>query len=212
MDGGNSYERIFENYIKPIQNSVGVRNRKNVNCFERTLVQNESVTIPAQQAIGLDQQMIDFYSGIIEWKVKWKTQSDLPFQLEGSIYIMPLSDILEHGDSTFLPEENPVMRGFHLLDYFYNEGAVGFYLNAPERGLFMFLFDGDPQPLKLDFEGYLKLLVYTRGVGYWQNLILTHLTGRLHPNVAKIWENMPKLFPDFSEKGFIELYESVRMR
>lgn len=206
-----NYDWYFEQYITPIQVAVGTRNRKNVNCFERVLIQNETTELDPGLILGLEENVISFYRAIQEWKVKWKTQPELPYVLDGSFNFISIEQMAEISDTPFMPNDFPNMRGFRLLDYFYNEGAVGFYINQPERGLFLFLFDADPQPLQIGFEGYLDLLVYTRGVSYWQNLILEHLTKQSYANVSKIREHLPKLFPDFSMEGFIERYEARRL-
>ena len=97
-----------------------------------------------------------------------------------------------------------------LLDHFYNEAAVGLYLKQPERGLFYFEFDGNPQPLYLNFKGYLQMLKYTRGFAYWQLAILT-LANNNTLTLTDKYKNVSKIFPDFSIEGLTELFQSLRI-
>ena len=99
------------------------------------------------------------------------------------------------------------MKNFTLLDYFYPEAAVGFYLDKPENGLYYFAFDADPKKLNLDFKGYLEMLKYTRGATYWQLAVIEPIVNK----TSRTIEKLNKIFPEITVEGFFELYEKVRI-
>lgn len=156
----------------------------------------------------LDSGLIEFYSIIESWKTKWKTKEE--DGLEGSFNILSLEKVMI-GDVDFYPDDFPRMKNFTLLDYFFDESAVGFYLDKPELGLFYFEFDSNPRPLNLDFNGYLEMLKYTKGYAYWQLSVLTLAAGHQLAR-TDIYDKVTALFPDFSAKGFEDLYNSVKLK
>jgi hypothetical protein len=160
-----------------------------------------------QSSQEIDKNLEKFYSGISYWKQRWKTSSNAPVQFEGSINIVKLEDVLNWKAWDLMPNEFPQMENFTILDYFYNEAAVGFYLGAPEKGLYYFEFDADPKPLNLDFKGYLEMIKYTKGASYWQ-------LGCIEPIVRttnKAIEKLNQIDPSITVEGFYKLYDSVRI-
>ncbi|WBX70396.1 hypothetical protein [Tenacibaculum retecalamus] len=156
---------------------------------------------------NFDSTLKDFFSNVKSWKVKWILNPKLELDIEGTINILPIEEVLI-GDTDFLPDKFPVMKNFTLLDFFYNEAAVGFYLDKPENGLYYFEFDANPQKLNLDFKGYLEMLKYTKGAAYWQKSIIEPITDR---KTSTTIEKLNKLFPEVTIKGFYELYDSIRI-
>lgn len=144
-----------------------------------------------------------FLTAINEWKIKWELTNT---KVNGAVNILSLKDILL-GDVDFKPDEFPKMKNFTLLDHFYNESAVGFYLDKPENGLYYFEFDADPIPMNLDFAGYLEMIKYTKGVAYWQKSILEPV----NRNSSHMIEEMHKLSPEITVEGFFKLYDSLKM-
>lgn len=180
--------------------------------------ENEQIRIaPSREEIDLnliegqfDQRLYEFYIGIQDWIVRWKfkesfTQASIG--LKGSVNILPVEDVLNWKAWDLMPNEFPQMENFTILDYFYNEAAVGFYLGAPEKGLYYFEFDADPKPLNLDFKGYLEMIKYTKGASYWQ-------LGCIEPIVRttnKAIEKLNQIDPSITVEGFYKLYDSVRI-
>ena len=147
------------------------RKSKPIDTFDnrqmRMVLHSDKVTISS----NLNAELINFYSIVKNWRIKWTLNPKFNSDLEGSINILPLEEVLI-GDVDLMPQEFPELKNFTLLDYFYNEAAVGFYLDKPENGLYYFEFDGTTQKLNLDFKGYLEMLKYTKGVAYWQLAII----------------------------------------
>ena len=196
----------FDSYDKPLNDSIYDQQDK-IDFIENTLIENKNTDI--NTSVNLDKELVKFYSVIDRWKMHWKTKEDYEVKLEGVFNILPLKEILL-GDLDFMPEKHPIMKGFTLLDFFYNEAAVGFYLDQPRRGLFYFEFDANPKPLQLDFKGYLEMLKYTKGFSYWQLDVLDISKG-YNLNNNNTLKKMMDLFPDFKYEEFKELYESLRI-
>ena len=198
----DNFNYYFDNYIKDIS-LFRIRNRSSIDEVDYTLMEN----VYEQSSQEIDKNLEKFYSGISYWKQRWKTSSNAPVQFEGSINIVKLEDVLNWKAWDLMPNEFPQMENFTILDYFYNEAAVGFYLGAPEKGLYYFEFDADPKPLNLDFKGYLEMIKYTKGASYWQ-------LGCIEPIVRttnKAIEKLNQIDPSITVEGFYKLYDSVRI-
>lgn len=201
-------EEIFSEYIQKYDMPINRAMRKcrnEIDFNENTLIENKEFIV--DESLNFEKELLRFYSVIDRWKLNWKTNKDSDVELEGTFNILPLKEVLI-GDVDFLPEKYPVMKNFTLLDYFYNEAAVGFYLDQPEKGLFYFEFDANPQKLNLDFKGYLEMLKYTKGAAYWQKSIIEPI---IDETSSPTIEKMNKLFPEVTVEGFYELYNSLRM-
>ncbi|WP_281990129.1 hypothetical protein [Aquimarina aggregata] len=201
-------EKIFDEYIEKydevLNDSIYSKDDK-IDFNENTLIENKEFIV--DESLNFDKELLRFYSVIDRWKLNWRTNKDSEVELEGTFNILPIKEVLI-GDVDFLPEKYPVMKNFTLLDYFYNEAAVGFYLDQPEKGLFYFEFDANPQKLNLDFKGYLEMLKYTKGAAYWQKSIIEPI---IDETSSPTIEKMNKLFPEVTVEGFYELYNSLRM-
>lgn len=104
----------------------------------------------------IDQELVRFYSAIERWEFKWQTTANSPVEMQGTFNILPVEKVLNASGWDLLQERYSQMKDFTVLDYFYEEAAVGLYLNQPKKGLFYFEFDADPQPLNLNFKDILK--------------------------------------------------------
>ncbi|WBX70397.1 hypothetical protein [Tenacibaculum retecalamus] len=198
------FDEYLDNYDDVLNDSIYSKEDK-VEFIENTLIENIDFTI--DESLNFDKELLRFYSVIKRWKLFWKTNDNSDIELEGIFNILPVKEVLI-GDVDFHPEKFPVMKNFTLLDFFYNEAAVGFYLDKPENGLYYFEFDANPQKLNLDFKGYLEMLKYTKGAAYWQKSIIELLTDR---KTSPTIEKLNKLFPEVTVKGFYELYDSLKI-
>ncbi|WP_062056998.1 hypothetical protein [Aquimarina longa] len=184
-----------------------MKNQEKFQVFDNNIKIYRGEGLGVDVLLNLEDEIKNFYAALKGWKVKWMLKPELGIDIEGSINILPIEEVLI-GDVDFLPEKYPVMKNFTLLDYFYNEAAVGFYLDQPEKGLFYFEFDANPQKLNLDFKGYLEMLKYTKGAAYWQKSVIEPI---IDETSSPTIEKMNKLFPEITVKGFYELYNTLRI-
>ena len=163
----------------------------------------------------IDENGLDiFYQSLELLKLHWKTLDKYEIKAQGSFDIYPIDKLMYDWDEDFGANDwAPDMKGFRPLDMFFeSNGCVGFFVNrSDKKGLYLYAFEGDTEPLHLNFEGYLKLLIESKGFGWWQNSIVEILTKESQPNVRSFKEYMPKLFPNFNYESFVELYESLRI-
>lgn len=159
----------------------------------------------------LDQRICEFYIGIKDWIVRWKFKESFtqaPKGLEGSVHILPLEDVLNWKAWDFEPEQFPQMENFTVLDWMDDSHVVGLYLGQPERGLFYMNMDSNPQSINLDFNGYLEMTKYTKGVFLWQ-------LGCIEPIVDKTshryLEKLTQIDPTITVEGFYELFDRLRI-
>ncbi len=181
-------------------------NEEKFSSFENNLKIFRGEGLGVDTALNLDDEMKRFYAALKGWTVKWTLKPELGVDIEGTINILPIEEVLI-GDVDFHPDEFPVMRNFTLVDYFYPEAGVGFYLDKPEQGLFYHEFDGHTDKLNLDFKGYLEMLKYTKGAAYWQKSVIEPIVKTSSPVIEK----MHALFPEVTVEGFYEMYDSVRI-
>ena len=155
-----------------------------------------------------------FYESLELLKLYWKTFDKYEIQVEGSFDINPIQKVMFNWDDDLGGNDwAPDMKGFRPLDMFYDsDGFVGFYVEREDKkGLYLVHSDSSVSPLHIDFEGYLKLLIMSKGFGWWQNALVEISTGAHQPNVDSFKENMPKIFPEFNYEEFKNLYESLRI-
>lgn len=200
-------KQVFDEYVKayslPIFRAIRAQ-RDTIDLTQNSLVDNKEFRV--DESLNFDEELLKFYSIIDRWKFTWRTKDACEVELEGTFNILPVKEVLI-GDVDFHPDEFPVMRNFTLVDYFYPEAGVGFYLDKPEQGLFYHEFDGHTDKLNLDFKGYLEMLKYTKGVAYWQKAVINPE----HRTSSPVIENMHTLFPEVTVEGFYECYDAVRI-
>jgi hypothetical protein len=155
-----------------------------------------------------------FYRELNGLEIHWE-HMDYPedSSKSGRIRILRAEEIAPKGSRPvwfeFTPEDSP-MRSFHIIDYFIDEAAVGFYDNAPE--MHFYEFESKTIPMGIDFNGYIQLLKESRGYFYWQRALLAIKNNKENTESKQFKENMPVLFPSFSFEEFKKLYDSLRIK
>jgi hypothetical protein len=118
------------------------------------------------------------------------------------------------------------LRRFKVVDLNTEEAGVGFYHDEHRDPALYYLPFGEgllPEPLGVDFPGYLKLLTLSLGYAHWP-LLLVELcqhfaqhpdepfAGPQHPNAQQFVHDMSALYPAFSLPALVRLYDQVRLR
>lgn len=162
---------------------------------------------PESSPVRINETWLNqFYMNFKDWGIKW--YSPMIQNFEGTVNILPIEKVLDWKAWDLMSEEFPQMENFTILDHFYNEAAVGFYLGAPEKGLYYFAFDADPKPINLDFKGYLEMIKYTKGAAYWQ-LACIEPIDKTH---CKTVEKLNQLDSSITVEVFYKLFEEVRVK
>jgi hypothetical protein len=118
------------------------------------------------------------------------------------------------------------LRHFKVVDLNTEEAGVGFYHDEHQDPALYYLALGEgrlPEPLGVDFTGYLKLLTLSLGYAHWPLLLVElcqHVAehpgqpfaGPQHPNAQDFVADMTALYPAFTLDAFVALYDQVRLR
>jgi hypothetical protein len=147
----------------------------------------------------------------------------------GRIDLQRLQDIYSSWEGVVYfkdqPLENERLRDFKVIDMFADEAGVGIYHDErrdPELYLCGFS-EYDPEPLGVDFEGYLQLLTLSLGnqnAPYMLRELNEYFTRQpalafitpQNPSAQYFVYEMTALVPDFSQEAFVALYDQVRLR
>lgn len=178
------------------------------------------------------QSLIDFchiFNGIsVSWEPLPAQQSVAP-HARGRIGFQRLQDIYGSWEGVVyfegqLSVEDPDLRHFHLVDMFSDEEGVGLYHDErQDPQLYVCGFsDYAPEPLGVDFDGYLQLLRLSLGHQHWPHLLAElyqHFSSQptqpfqevKDPNAQIFVRDMTALVPDFSLEAFVALYDQVRL-
>ncbi|NEO93283.1 MAG: hypothetical protein F6K56_24905 [Moorea sp. SIO3G5] len=153
----------------------------------------------------------------IEWEINKKQSSDVK-DIKGSVKILSLKEIIQDWKGVvyfdFTPESGRI-RSFHPIDFFVDEACVGAFLNEKDRqelSLYLYSFEGEPVNLNLNIEGYIQMMVLSKGFLYWQYSIIEILLDKENPVSHRFKEWMPELFPDFSWEKYIQKYNQLRIQ
>lgn len=200
-------KELFVEYVQkynvPLHRSIRTH-REEIDLIQNSLIDNKEFIV--EKSLNFDKELLKFYSVITKWKVHWRTKESSNVQLEGTFNILPIEDVAK-SDFESLSGQFPVLKNFTMLDYFYPEACVGFYLDKPENGLYLHLFEGETHKLNLDFKGYLEMLKYTKGAAYWQNSLVEPVVR----TSSRAIEALNQIFPEVTVEGFYKLYDSLRM-
>jgi len=155
-----------------------------------------------------------FYQTLDWFKIFWETNEEIidGSKIYGYINILPSAEVLHDWKGVVYFDGDPADRAnFKIVDFFLDEVCVGYYHDERKSdAMYIFNFEGEPEPLGVNFAGYLELLLMARGFNGWQR-VLQNLNGEsVHQSDFKIY--MPQLFPDFKWEEFVGLYERVKLR
>ncbi|MDO7873771.1 hypothetical protein Q5H93_03435 [Hymenobacter sp. ASUV-10] len=186
----------------------------------------------------LPDQLYAFLSVFNGYTQPWHTETTLPegpALVSGRIDIQRLQDICASWEGIvyfeeFLqapdaPAEQQRLRDFKVVDMYNDESAVGLYLTAARDPELYRCSLGEelPEPLGVDFDGYLQLLTLSLGHSYGTVLMRElhlHFTtqpdqpfaGPSYPASQIFVVKMTAVLPEFSLDAFVHLYDQVRLR
>ena len=148
--------------------------------------------------------------------LKWKSVLESGVEANGSVKIMNLHEIFQDwkGQTYFdnTPEDN-IFRDFKIVDFFYDEYACGILFGKQKDFTFYYgeLNGSGLKSLDLDINGYIEMMIYSKGYSHWQTGILDLLYGYNLANLTEMKENMPKLFPDWNWEGYVQKFDELRL-
>lgn len=107
------------------------------------------------------------------------------------------------------PDELP-LRSFYFVDSVQPEWQVGIFCGK-HAGDSLYLLEGAScYYLGLNIEGYVKMLIATRGFNHWQYALWQYRTKEESVDSLDVMkENLPRLFPEVKMKEVFALYDSL---
>jgi hypothetical protein len=155
----------------------------------------------------------DFFRFKLSWKL---ADDDSSIMFRGNIKILPIAEIFRDWKGILYFEDTPIdsdRRDFKIVDYFLNEYACGVYWgNKKDLTFYYAELDGSkPKSLDLDINGYIEMMILSKGYLHWQMAITDILYGDGLANVDEFKEEMPKLFPGWTWEAFVQKFEEVRL-
>lgn len=100
---------------------------------------------------------------------------------------------------------------FHLVDMVRPDRAVGIFSGKyASDSLYMYRMNGVPQYLGLNMEGYVKMLIATRGFNQWQFALWQYRNKDESVDSLDVMkEHLPRLFPEVKMDEVFALYDSL---
>lgn len=165
----------------------------------------------------IEPTVLDFYELVNGLEVIWKpaNKEKLNEEMTGSIKIHSFSETVKDWSGTVFFDNEPgdsALRKFFPLDFFADEAAAGFCTMEGWRNMiYLYRFDGELQPLQINFESYLRLMLVAKGCFYWQYLLIALLEKNENEVSSRIKNHLPDIFPEFSFNEFESLFNNLRI-
>ncbi len=163
------------------------------------------------------QSVFALHQQLNELEIAWEPKDASDPNVLGATHILPVKDVLKDWPGVvyfdFTPPDARIRR-FHPVDFFVDEACVGAFLNEPGRddpAMYFYQFEGDPASLELNMEGYVAMLLASKGFLYWQYAILEIIQQHENPMSRRFKEWMPRLFARFDWQEYVELYSRLRL-
>lgn len=186
----------------------------NVNIGQFHPPATEEEISKACRKFNLTPAMIDFYGQANGLKIQWERKKDKKLPTgglaAGYINLLSLQEIFSDWKNIIYFDETDPCKPLHPLDFFIEEACAALYVDGSDNPQVYYYAHGEKMSsLAVDFEGYLKLLLKSRGFWYWHKAIAQ--PEYFNPYVPMSVEErnfreiMPQLFPDFDVSDFQRL-------
>jgi hypothetical protein len=167
----------------------------------------------ARNIFSLTSTMTDFYSQANGIQILWRSQvrgkSDHDESVGGYINLLPIQEVFKDWiNIVHFDGDNNDEKHLYPIDFFAGNACAAVYLDNTNNPQIYYYYRGRKMnSLGIDFEGYLRLLLKSRGFHYWYLTIAKSEdeSSTLSMEEQRFREIMPQLFPDFSQLDFQRL-------
>jgi hypothetical protein len=165
----------------------------------------------ARSQFNLTPAMVDFYSQANGIKIQWERREQKEITegglAAGYINLLPVQEVFGDWKDIIYFEEDDSFKPLHPLDFFIDEACAALYLDGSNNPQVYYHYLGEEMsPLGVDFEGYLQLLLKSRGFWYWHKAIAQPEYFNPYVPISveerNFREIMPQLFTDFDASDF----------
>ncbi|MFN6525458.1 SMI1/KNR4 family protein [Nostoc sp. ChiSLP03a] len=168
----------------------------------------------AQIKFKLTPAMIDFYSKANGINIFWERAEQVEIAggglAAGYIDLLPVQEVFKDWKNIIYFDENDPCKPLHPIDFFIGNACAALYLNGSDNPEVYYYYRGEKmRPLGVDFEGYLELLLKSRGFWYWHLAIAgsedVNSDAPITTEERNFRKIMPQLFADFDGSDFQRL-------
>ncbi len=187
----------------------------NIEVVDNNTIANEDSTqIPLLEKKKFKQSFIDGIMKVNNCSFEWVDLKNA--DIIGKAKILSIEKIIDawvidEDDIAFDEEEDGHLLNFRVVDRVQEEWCVGIFIGEnASNSLYFYEWDGTPYYLGLDMEGYIKMLIATRGFNLWQKALIQYRKGEATTTaLANMKEHLPRLFPEVNIDEVFALYDSL---
>lgn len=165
----------------------------------------------ARREFDLTPAMLDFYSRANGLSIQWERRGakEIPRGglAAGYIELLPVEEVFGDWKGVIYFDEDDEYRPLRPFDFFVEEACAALYVDgSADPEVYYHYLGEEARGLGVNFEGYLELLLKSRGFWYWQRAVAApdprQPDARMSVEEANFREFMPQLFPDFDPAAF----------
>ncbi|PSR52323.1 hypothetical protein AHMF7605_01695 [Adhaeribacter arboris] len=189
----------------------------NLNYTDKTLSEpsEKSKDVLKKNGKNVHSSFIKFYSEVGSYSLDWQNTIELEADVAGSVKILQPEKVLSDWKEVIYFEDDSSLKYFKVFDQFSEDACCGFYTteskSEPHHVLYYYDFHNEAFSLHLDLEGYIQMMILSKGFLYWQKVLLDYLMKKESGNTKLMKNNLHKVFEDFDFKNFIEKYKAIKL-
>ncbi|MEB3356328.1 MAG: hypothetical protein VKK04_06350 [Synechococcales bacterium] len=164
-----------------------------------------------QENFHLTATITDFYGQANGLEICWQKREERELSggglAAGYINLLPIEEVFQDWHDIIYFDDDDKYKPLHPIDFFVEEACAALYLNGSSNPQVYYHYLGEEMSsLNVDFEGYLQLLLKSRGFWYWHKAVAQPEYVNPYAPVSleerNFREIMPQLFPDFKQSDF----------
>lgn len=168
----------------------------------------------SRRKFNLTSAMIDFYGEANGINIYWERVNEVEIPTggyaAGYINLLPVQEVFKDWKNIIYFGEDDPCKPLHPIDFFISNACAALYLDGSDNPEVYYYYRGERmRPLGVDFEGYLDLLLKSRGFWYWHLAIAApedvKPSAPISVEERNFREIMPQLFSDFNPSDFQRL-------
>lgn len=159
----------------------------------------------AGEKLALSDAMQRFYGEANGVRIAWERSAGMHTEagdvIAGTINLLAIEEVLSDWVNIVYGSGDDAFADLHPLDMFTSEACAALCLDGSDPPELYYHYLGESShSLGVDFEGYLELLLTSRGFWYWQ----TAVRGPARSRVARTFRTVaPSLFADIDLDDFM---------
>jgi hypothetical protein len=177
---------------------------------ELQLPSTDQALISLLQKHGFKESFIEGIMQVNNCEFKWIDPSTP--NVVGLANILSVEDVIaSKADYKEIGRDSPSFKHFHLVDMVRPDWGVGIFSGKlATNSLYVERSNGRAEYLGLNMEGYVKMLIATRGYADWQSALIDYKLGEERTTALSVMKKeLPRLFPEVNMDEVFALYDSL---